>query len=100
MKITRSKYNPAFFDVTFQLGGQELTIKGCKIVNGSKGPFVSFPSRKDDSGKYWPHVYAGDGIQSAIIAAVDAPQPKQATKQAPPQATQGSGFDDMEDAPF
>ena len=44
-----------------------LTIKGCCIVQGSNGSFVSYPARKDDKGKYWNHVYGGDKFNEHVI---------------------------------
>ena len=52
-----------------------LTIKGCRVVDGSKGPFVSFPAKKLDSGKYWNHVYASDAFQAAVLEAFNASKP-------------------------
>jgi len=49
-----------------------ITVKGCRIVDGSKGRFVSWPARKLDSGKYWNHVYASEGFVSAVLDAYDA----------------------------
>lgn len=46
-----------------------LAIKGCRVVSGSNGDFVSFPARKMDSGKYWTHVWASDKFQAAILKA-------------------------------
>ena len=28
-----------------------ITIRGCKIIQGQKGEFVSYPARKQDDGK-------------------------------------------------
>lgn len=91
------------FNVALQNPGQDepfVTIKGCRIVNGSKGPFVSFPAKKLDSGKYWNHVYASQAFSDAIIRAANQdapPKPRQQpARQAPKQAT-GTGFDNMDD---
>lgn len=53
-----------------------LVIKGCRIVEGQKGRFVSFPSRKLDSGKYWNHVYASEAFVAAVLKAYDDSNPK------------------------
>jgi DNA-binding cell septation regulator SpoVG len=53
-----------------------LTIRGCRIVDGSKGRFVSWPARKLDNGKYWNHVYASDAFVDAVIRAYDESAPK------------------------
>ena len=55
-----------------------LTIKGCRIVEGSKGPFVSWPAKKMESGKYWNHVYASEAFSSAVMDEVNKTKPKQA----------------------
>lgn len=48
-----------------------LEIKGCRIVDGQNGRFVSWPSRKMESGKYWNHVWASEKFGAAVIAAFD-----------------------------
>ena len=57
-----------------------LTIKGCRVVDGQKGQFVSFPSKKLDSGKYWNHVYASDAFQAAVLEAFNASKPAEPVK--------------------
>jgi len=52
-----------------------IEIKGCRIVNGSKGPFVSYPSRKLDSGKYWNHVYGSERFNAVVLEKAHASQP-------------------------
>lgn len=57
-----------------------ITIKGCRLVDGAKGQFVSWPARKLDSGKWWNHVYASDGFQAAVVAEVNKVQPAKARR--------------------
>ena len=57
-----------------------LTIKGCRVVEGSKGPFVSWPAKKMESGKYWNHVYASEAFQAAVLEAFNTTKPKVAPK--------------------
>lgn len=45
-----------------------LSIRGCRIVNGSKGEFVSFPATKGNGGKWWNHVWANDKFAAAVLA--------------------------------
>ena len=92
---------PSFNIVLHSAAGADpfLEIKGCRIVQGSNGPFVSYPSRKDEkTGKYWNHVYGGEAFNAHILKIAGAPKP--APKQAP-KPSAGSGFDDMkDDIPF
>jgi stage V sporulation protein G len=43
----------AFFDIESQEG---FLMKGFKIIDGSKGLFISSPSEKDKDGKYWDRI--------------------------------------------
>ena len=85
MKITIEPHGDNF-NVALSSGeGKEafLVIKGCRIVEGQKGRFISFPAKKMDSGKYWNHVYASEGFQTAVLKEYDAAQstaPKSAAK--------------------
>jgi DNA-binding cell septation regulator SpoVG len=65
------------FNVALTSPGKDepfITIKGCRVVNGSKGPFVSWPARKQDNGKYWNHVYASESFAAAVLSAVNKSQ--------------------------
>ena len=56
-----------------------LEIKGCKLVSGANGEFISYPSRKQENGKYWNHVYGGEKFNAAVIKKVkegQRPAPK------------------------
>lgn len=44
-------------NITFTLIVNEVSIYGCRIVEGKNGDFVSFPSRKGNDGKYYSHAY-------------------------------------------
>jgi hypothetical protein len=50
-------------------GGQPfLVIKGCRIVDGPNGQFVSGPATKNaNTGKYWNHTYFGDKFSEAVL---------------------------------
>jgi len=74
-----------------------LEIKGCRIVKGSKGPFISYPAKKDANGKYWNHVYGGEKFNEAVLKkAQQAPKPSHDAAKAR-QLPKDSGFDDMQD---
>ena len=81
MKITatmRQAGKWTFYDVMFATAeGKEpfVTIKDCKLVDGSKGQFVGTPSRKDDKDKWWPMVYMSDACQAEVIKAMNAAAP-------------------------
>jgi DNA-binding cell septation regulator SpoVG len=57
-----------------------LTIKGCRVVDGSKGRFISWPAKKLESGKYWNHVLASEGFMAAVLAEHDKTARKQQPK--------------------
>lgn len=76
------------FNVSLASGeGKEpfLVIKGCRIVDGSKGQFVSWPAKKMESGKYWNHVFASEAFATAVLqeALRSAPKPETKRAQAP-----------------
>lgn len=73
------------FNVSLASGeGKEpfLVIKGCRIVDGSKGQFVSWPAKKLESGKYWNHVFASEAFATAVLQEAMRSAPKPATKRA------------------
>lgn len=56
-----------------------ITVKGCRLVDGSKGTFVSWPATKNEaSGKYWSHVWASEPFAAAVLAKAQESQPKRA----------------------
>jgi hypothetical protein len=116
MKISIKHFDGQYpsFNVSLANPGKEpfIEIKGCKIMNGSNGEFVSWPSRKKDDGSYWNHVYASNDFNAAVLKAAKegqpmprpAPQRQQAPAQhhSPIQAHRpASGFADIDDdVPF
>ena len=74
-----------------------LTIKGCRIVSGSKGEFVSWPAKKLDSGKYWNHVYASEAFQAAVLEVFNASKPAAKPKDEAWQARQPARQEAVED---
>lgn len=72
-----------------------LTVKGCKIIDGSKGAFVSWPATKNEkTGKYWGHVWANEAFAEAVLKAAQESMPQ---KSAPSRRSQP---DDDSDPPF
>lgn len=52
-----------------------IVVKGCRVVSGSNGEFVSWPATKKDDGKYWNHVYASDAFAGAVLEKAKASMP-------------------------
>lgn len=83
-----------------------ISIKSCRIVDGSNGQFVSWPSRKMESGKYFNYVWGNDEFAAEVLRLARESLPKAETRtaaprrSAPPTKATG-GFDDMlDDVPF
>ena len=62
-----------------------LVVKGCRIVDGPNGQFVSGPATKNaTSGKYWNHTYFNDQFSAAVLdKALDQPAPAPAPARKP-----------------
>jgi len=73
-----------------------LTIKGCRIVDGSKGPFVSWPATKGSNDRYWSHVWASEAFAAAVLEKAQEAMPKPASK----RPAQRQRDDDLGDVPF
>ena len=55
--VFTGKYSTKF-NLTIELeNGAEVTIYGCRVVEGRKGDFIGWPSYEGKDGKYWNHVY-------------------------------------------
>lgn len=99
MKVTIQHFDgkyPSFNIMVHAVEGADpfITIRGCRIVEGKNGPFVSYPATKNDQGKYWNHVVGGEKFNEYVI--------KESMKQTKAhKPNKGSGFDNMDsDAPF
>lgn len=44
-------------DVVFDLDIDDMTIYGCRVVEGKDGDFISMPRKKGSDGKYYSIVY-------------------------------------------
>jgi hypothetical protein len=73
-----------------------LSIRGCRIVDGTKGPFVSYPATKNaTTGKWWQHAWASDKFNAAVL------EKAMATRPAPAGSSRGRQRDDADsDIPF
>ena len=73
MKITIKHFDgkyPSFNVALSSAEGREpfIEIKGCKVVNGQNGAFVSWPATKNQTtGKYWNHVYGSEAFNAAVL---------------------------------
>lgn len=74
-----------------------LSVKGCKIVEGKDGPFVSYPYTKKPDGNYWRHAYGSKAFNEVVLK--EALKDRPATQKAPPKST-GSINDMGDDVPF
>ena len=60
----------AMATITFN---ETLRVNGCRIIEGAKGPFVSYPSEKKPESEYWISFVhpvtrdASNKIQDAVI---------------------------------
>jgi DNA-binding cell septation regulator SpoVG len=82
MHLTIEQHDKQFNVCLSSAAGKEpfLVVKGCRVVDGSKGRFISWPARKKDDGGWWNHVYASEGFQAAILAELDKGQPKRRSR--------------------
>lgn len=79
MKITVTWFNDNFNVDLASAPGKEpfLSIKGCRLVNGRNGEFVSWPAKKNEqTGKYWNHVYASEAFGVAVLDEAKKSQPQ------------------------
>ena len=87
------------FNVNLSANGDDfLSIKGCRIMNGSKGEFVAYPSTKNEkTGKYWNHAWGSDRFNEAVLKKALAERPATTSN----RSSQGASPVDMaDDLPF
>lgn len=101
MKVSVQWYDKQFNVLLASGEGKEpfLTIKGCRIVEGNKGEFVSWPARKMDDGKWWNHVYSSEAFGQAVIEEAKKSKPAQDTRTLS-QRRQRPNDDDDSSIPF
>lgn len=99
--------HPSFNILLHSVEGAEpfLEIKGCRIANGTNGPFVSYPATKNEkTGKWWQHVYAGEKFNAHVLELAQGGQPERRPppRPAPPKSSGGGGsrHDEDRDIPF
>jgi DNA-binding cell septation regulator SpoVG len=85
MKINIERHGDQFNVQLSSAEGREpfLVVKGCRIVDGSKGKFVSWPARKKDDGTWWNHLWASEGFAKAVLDEALKSQPAPQRDKAP-----------------
>lgn len=84
MHITIEHHDKSFNVNLHSKEGAEafLSIKGCRIAESSKGPFVSYPAKKNEStGKWWNHVWASEKFNEVVLREAQRAQMKPAKRQ-------------------
>ena len=97
MKISIEHFSGKYPQFNVSLATKEgvepfIVVKGCRIVDGSKCPFVSWPATKNEStGKYWSHVWASEPFAAAVLAEAQKTAPKAAPQRQAPKSLAGDG---------
>lgn len=58
-----------FFNLHVKTALGDMTVYGCRVISGSKGDFISFPSRKGEDDKYYNYCFikfSDDDTESII----------------------------------
>lgn len=106
MEITLDWHGDQFNINLHSVAGADpfLTVRGCRVKDGTNGAFISYPVNKNEkTGKWWNHVQGGEKFNAAVLKMAQQNQPKKPSHDAAKARQlpkQGSGFDDFEDAPF
>lgn len=59
--------------IVFDMIVNDVSIYGCRLIEGKKGNFVAFPQRKGKDGKYYRHAYvklSGEDVAN-IVAQIE-----------------------------
>jgi hypothetical protein len=75
-----------------------ITIKSCSIMQGSKGEFVKYPSKKMDDGKWFNYIYANEKFNVVVLEKAKASQPRQLSE--PTRKPVVEDLDDGSGLPF
>lgn len=78
-----------------------MTVKGCRIISGTKGDFISWPAKKNETtGKYWNHVYCSEQFNAAVLEEAIKSKPKQDTRTHGERTGRSVAQDDDSQIPF
>ena len=109
MKLSIKWFDGKYPQFNLMIASQEgkdpfIEVKGCRIVSGSDGEFVSGPSTKGATGKYWNHIFMSKEFSEVVLRLAKATQPKQEQQpqqEKKPAPSNNGGFDDISgDIPF
>ena len=76
-----------------------ITIKSCGIMQGSKGEFVKYPSKKMDDGKWFNYIYANEKFNAVVLSKANEARPT--ARQISEPTRKGNSVIDMDsDVPF
>lgn len=98
MKINVKWFDGKYPSFNLELSSKEgaepfVTIRGCKIIQGGKGEFVSPPSTKNQqTNKYWNHAMFSEEFSNHVLSIAKASMPV-------PQNNRNDAFNDS-DIPF
>ena len=76
------------FDLILRTGeGKDpfMIVRGCRVVSGANGEFISYPSRKNENGKYWNHVWAHSEFNEMILKKAKSARPAAPRQAAKPE---------------
>lgn len=59
--------------IVFDMIVNDVSIYGCRLIEGKKGNFVAFPQRKGKDGEYYRHAYVklSDEDVANIVAQIE-----------------------------
>lgn len=73
-----------------------FSVKGLRIMNGQNGEFVSYPSQKQESGKYWNHAWGDEKFNAFVLELANKSRPSRNE----PQQSRQAAPPVVEDVPF
>ena len=72
-----------------------ITIKSCNIKTGTKGDFVSYPSKKTNEGKYFNYIFASEKFNGVVMEKAKLAKPERSIDEPTRR-----GADMADDIPF
>ena len=72
-----------------------ITIKSCNLKTGTKGDFVSSPSKKTNEGKYFNYIFASEKFNGVVMEKAKLAKPERSIDEPTRR-----GADMADDIPF